>query len=522
MIKTPIIIVISLLLSIFSCSNNSMYNFGDPEAIKTPVEDNFYFKSIDIEYRGHVYQTDQGYLVVNENDSMNESKLIKLPMVKIFSTSKNPQEPVFLLMGGPGITNIWDYPPVWLLENHDIVMVGYRGIDGPINFDSPEVSKALTQKDLISEEGLKVLGNAYFAAYSRFMEMGINMDSYSMEEVIADIESARNVLGYDRINLYSNSYGTRLAYLYGLAYPDSVKRSFMSSANPPGGFIYHDEVFDEMLKEYDVWWNENEELKSRTSDLSGTIKSVLTELPEKWLIFPIDEFKIRFLTQALLMDTNSATMIFDAYVCAAEGDPSGLALLTFMYDFMMPNNSNWGDNISKVVSADFDLEAEYSRSSDSIIGSPWSEMLESLKYGGWPSSPISDELRIPQYSSVETLIINGELDFSTPLANIEMNLIPYLTNGTLIAFPYKAHAGELSRDTAYKPYVMNFFKNGDTDASSFKQTKNDLSIDQSPSEMAKKYLTYALLAILIIMAIISIAFIVIRKIISKRNLEINN
>jgi pimeloyl-ACP methyl ester carboxylesterase len=43
-----------------------------------------------------------------------------------------------------------------------------------------------------------------------------------MVDVIADFENARNALGYDRINLMSASYGTRVALLYAYLHPATV------------------------------------------------------------------------------------------------------------------------------------------------------------------------------------------------------------------------------------------------------------------------------------------------------------
>jgi len=497
---------------LFSCSKGSIYNFDDHNNISEPEAGNYYHKTELMVIRDVEYVVDTGFLANNETMSKPDSNLIKLPMVRIHSLSDTPENPIFLLAGGPGNSNIWEYPPTWLLEDHDIVMVGFRGVDGSVSFRAPEVSKALKQANVYSDESISNLGTAYFSAFSRLKESGVDMDSYTMEEVIYDFEIARKVFGYDKINLYSASYGTRLAYLYGITHPESINRSFMYSANPPGGFIYDGEVLDDMLEKYGDWWNQNPELKKRTPDLTNTIKSVLSDMPKRWLLFSIDSDKVRFLTHALLMNTDMAAMVFDAYVSASEGDSSGLALMTLMYDLMIPNTTNWGDNISKVVSSDYDPGYNYKKTKESIIGSPFSEFIESMKYSGWPSRMISEHLRKPQISHVETLILQGELDFSTPLVNVQNNLIPYLTNGKLIVLPYHGHTGDLIRNrNAFRPLVAAFFKEGKTDGSAFDISPRMFVLEQSPAKMAKQYLLYAVLAVLVFIALILLIIYVLRK-----------
>src|SRR4030065_747584 len=71
------------------------------------------------------------------------------------AAGRNAAVPVFHLPGGPGGSNIAWAPPDWLLEDHDVVMVGYRGVEGTVVLSCPEVGRLLTAhlgKDLWSEQ----------------------------------------------------------------------------------------------------------------------------------------------------------------------------------------------------------------------------------------------------------------------------------------------------------------------------------------------------------------------------------
>ena len=57
--------------------------------------------------------------------------------------SAHPGVPIFRLQGGPGITNMVFPDASRFTANHDVVLVGYRGVDGSVRLDCPEVSSAM-------------------------------------------------------------------------------------------------------------------------------------------------------------------------------------------------------------------------------------------------------------------------------------------------------------------------------------------------------------------------------------------
>ena len=71
----------------------------------------------------------------------------------------------------------------------------------------------------------------------RLERSGVDLDGYTLAEQADDIEAARVALGYQRIDLFSESAGTRLGMTYQWRYPNSVDRSVMIGVNPPGNFI---------------------------------------------------------------------------------------------------------------------------------------------------------------------------------------------------------------------------------------------------------------------------------------------
>ena len=69
-----------------------------------------------------------------------------------------------------------------------------------------------------SEQMKKSLENIKQCAQD-LTNQGIDLEGYTMLEVIDDMEAARKLLGYNKIHLLSQSYGTRLAQIYAHRYP---------------------------------------------------------------------------------------------------------------------------------------------------------------------------------------------------------------------------------------------------------------------------------------------------------------
>jgi len=84
------------------------------------------------------YRAECGTLVVPEDRADPGSRLIAVPVTVIHARSADPGEPIFRLEGGPGITNMVFPLASRLAEDHDVVLVGYRGVDGSVRLDCPE------------------------------------------------------------------------------------------------------------------------------------------------------------------------------------------------------------------------------------------------------------------------------------------------------------------------------------------------------------------------------------------------
>jgi pimeloyl-ACP methyl ester carboxylesterase len=197
------------------------------------------------------YAAECGTLTVPEKRVDPQSRLIALPVTRIRATSDHPREPIFLLQGGPGATNMTYDKVNRYADQHDMVLVGYRGVDGSVRLDCPEVESALRHNtDLLSEETSQAYANAYRSCAARLTGEGFDLGSYGITSQVDDMEAARTALGYHRIDLLSESAGTRTAIIYSWRYPGSIHRSIMIGVNPPGHFLWDGRTTDEQIDRY--------------------------------------------------------------------------------------------------------------------------------------------------------------------------------------------------------------------------------------------------------------------------------
>jgi len=418
------------------------------------------------------YAAECGTLVVPENWDKPGSSLIALPVVRIPASGPNPAEPVFFLRGGPGQSNFSWTPPDWLLENHDVVMVGYRGMEGSVTLACPEVNrliKAHAGKDLFSEQARVEYRAAANQCAAALQKTGVDLSGYTVPGVVEDMEAVRSALGYDRINLFSQSYGTRVAQIYAYMHPDSLNRLVLIGVSIPGSFIDDPAVFDKMFEHISELCAQDATCSSRTSDIARTVYEVNHNMPKRWLFFKIDPDTIRLGTHFAFMSNASMSMVFEAYLAAGEGDPSGLAMANLYIPMQPIDRQVFGDQSNKAGTLDRDKYdgIESISLGDSIMGGPLSELFWPMAVD-WPIQLIPKELREFQETDVEMLLVNGTLDFATPPIALE-KARPYFNKAQMVLLPEFSHTGDVQmlQPEAFKRLITSYYDTGVADSSLF-------------------------------------------------------
>jgi len=415
------------------------------------------------------YAAECGTLIASENWDEVESRLISLPVVRIPASGQPAAEPVFFMQGGPGETNLSLDPPGWLLEKHDLVMVGYRGVDGTVTLACPQVNQLVKNhmgKDLFSEQARAEYTDAVKQCAVNHQEAGVDLSGYTIPNVVEDMEATRIALGYDQINLLSVSYGTRVAQLYAYIYPESLHRLILIGVNTPGHFVWDPQVFDTMIKHISELCAQDETCSHRTSDFAQTMYKVNHNMPDHWLFFNIDSDSVRLGTHAMFFANQNMPMVFDAYLAAENGDPSGLAIMNLMGS-IMPFDAILGDQFSKGGTTDLEkyLEKESVGLGDSIMGAPFTEMTWTMA-ANWPIELIQKDLREFQESNVEMLLVNGTVDFSTPPTALD-EAKPYFHKAQMVLLPEFSHVSDVVtlQPAAFERLITSYYDTGVADDS---------------------------------------------------------
>jgi len=447
------------------------------------------------------YRADCGTLVVPENRADPRSRLIALPVTRILARSSHPLAPIFRLNGGPGITNMTFPQANRLAAQHDVVMVGYRGVDGSSVLNCPEVTAALENSaDFLGKASLSAYSQAFASCAKRLERSGVDLAGYTLAEQAGDIEAARVALGYQRIDLLSESAGTRLAMIYAWRYPNSVDRSVMVGVNPPGNFIYSGAEIDQGIERYSALCAQQPACRARTGNLAASMKHTAAHMPSRWYFLPIKPGNALVgtflgLTEATAVDSPlSGPMTLNSWISATHGDPSGLWLLSTLANLTLPQSFTWGEFASIGMADAQPVERYFSSGADrgSIIGNPLGEFLWGA--GGmahaWPANPGENQYTSVQNSSVPTLLIGGTLDFETPAQNATKELLPHLRNGHQVILSGLGHSEDFwyYEPSASTRLLTTFFGTGRVDTSRYTPNRVSFTTSQTQTGIARDLL----------------------------------
>jgi pimeloyl-ACP methyl ester carboxylesterase len=426
------------------------------------------------------YAADCGTLVVAESSTDADPPLIALPVVRVRALTDEPAEPLFRLEGGPGLTNMDFDRANRLVGDRDLVLVGYRGIDGSVQLDCPEVVSVYNRSsDILSEEFFDAKADGLRACAARFADAGVDPSRYGPLQQIDDLEAARVALGYERVNLLSESAGTRTALIYAWQHPDRILRSVMTGVNPPGNFLWDPATIDEQVVRYAARCLDDEVCRARTDDLAASVRRVAAEVPERWLLWPIEPANIQASAIVGLTEPSptllppGAPAVFDALLSAAEGDASAVWIWSAAIDELLGYMFVHGGQHAAFGNIDGGAAATYvaAGAPDGYANLGYAATMSNWAGGqladAWPTDPQADQYARPRTSDVETLLISGELDFVTPPQTATDELLPYLPKGHEVVLDGIGHNFSFWYDQpeATSRLVNTFFASGQVDDS---------------------------------------------------------
>lgn len=174
---------------------------------------------------------DCGWLNVPENHADPSGRNIRLAVAIIRATGSNKQpDPLIYLAGGPGSGVVMIAPSLAIRmaqTTRDVVLIDQRGMGlSQPGLYCPMISEWMLLSGTPLEAEIR-------ACRTDLEAQGVRPQFYTNEQNAADIAAARTLLGYEQVNLFGISYGTRLALTVLRDYPEGLRSVTLDSTHPP-------------------------------------------------------------------------------------------------------------------------------------------------------------------------------------------------------------------------------------------------------------------------------------------------
>ncbi len=372
-----------------------------------------------------------GKLSVPENPDEPDGKRIELAVavVPAVATRAKP-DPLFLLAGGPGQGAIEGYAPLLaafggIQRERDLVLVDQRGTGDSNRLDCEMPEEAL-QTGEISPAELRALATDCLGKLPGRAEF------YTTSLAVRDLDLVRAALGYERINLFGGSYGTRVAQHYARRYPGQTRSIVLDAVVPPD-LVLVPRIAIESQQALDGVFARcaaDAECNRRFPDLAGQFAALDERLRRHAasvsLADPVDgassEIQVtraHLVTMARMLTYSARTaslLPLVVHEAATNGNYVPLAAQAEMLGEDLERMIAMGMHNSVVCAEDaprFDGAVDRAALLKTYIGTIMLDGMTAL-CEVWPRGPVDKGFGNPMKSPVPALLLSGEFDPATP------------------------------------------------------------------------------------------------------------
>lgn len=431
------------------------------------------------------YEIECGYLVVPENRSKMEGAQIRLHVAIFKSTNSTPEpDPVVHLVGGPGGSLLDDAEAylqrggIAILRKRDYIMFNQRGTyyaepflgcPGYTEYQWDLAGQGLSLATRNQLETAFLLG-----CQDELLNQGIDLSAYNSAESAADINDLRIVLGYDQINLYGISYGSRLALTMMRDHPDGIRSVILDSVLPPQANLNQDITlnFHRSLKAVFETCAADPSCSLNYPDLESNFYQVVAELNTNPASFMFDEGTVIVDGYAFLDSIFQLLYSVDAipwipYLI----DQASQGLFPETSIFAVPDRSTWGDGMHYSVwcreEASFESQAEafeLAENLPAVLGNYFAGAYDWAVCESWQAG-VADPIENQAVTSdIPTLVFSGHFDPVTPPAWGRL-AAENLANSFTFEFPNMAH-GVMRSNSCARNIGLQFLDDPSTEPDS--------------------------------------------------------
>lgn len=429
-----------------------------------------------------------GYVVVPEDHTNPDAGTIRLAVAVYRAQGANPQpDPIIFLHGGPGGNALETFGPYFdfvftpFNQDRDFIIFDQRGTGySAPSLDCPEVQAFFLEQlplDLPDAELAARSAEALQTCRDRLLANDVNLAVYNSFQNGADVADLAQALGYDQLNLYGSSYGTRLALEVMRDHPAVVRSAVLDAVLPPQVDLSAATMFnvDRVLNKLFDDCAADPQCNAAYPNLKDVLFEAADQLNENPVLLPVTIPSTGETHEGLLNGDSLVTVIYQVFYItdaipsipkmiydAREGNFDQLIpLLGQFIDDSSSEGMTYSVNChdeTAFSSLDAVLQsyeeypefAPYIRSDDDVLEA--SEFSDCALWGAGEAPPVENE---PVISDIPALIINAEYDPVTPPEWGRM-VAETLSSSFVFEFPQAGHSASVG-DACAVGILQQFF-----------------------------------------------------------------
>ena len=403
-----------------------------------------------------VYSAQCADFAVPENPAKPDGRTITLRVARVPAINRRKApDPLFLLAGGPGMAATALYgnaAPAFarIHRNRDIVLVDQRGTGNSNALDCPTddlemMSATPEQLSAEAQRCLQTLSKHADVAY------------YTTSVAVQDLDRVRAALGYETIDLYGGSYGTRVAEHYLRRYPKQTRAVILDGVVAPQEILGPDAAIDAETALQNVLSRcaRDTACKQHFGDPTETYRALRKSLEAKAVSVTLPDpstgtpttlnFGSLHLAMVLRLSIYSseqaALLPLALHLAQHSGNFAPLAGQFLLTLRTFDQIASYGMHNSVICTEDvpfFDtVKIDRPRLEQTFLGAVQVDALRKI-CESWPRGPLDADLHAPLKSDVPVLLLSGGNDPVTPPLNGEQTKIG-LTNSLHVILPDLGH-----------------------------------------------------------------------------------
>lgn len=416
-----------------------------------------------------------GTLEVWENRAARSGRRIPIRFVVIPGTETGPaREALTYLAGGPGsaATNAAG----WITssfgpsrEGRDVLLVDQRGTGGSYPLHCGLYGSS---GDAASFLGAFMPAEGVRACVPE-LERKADLAHYTSDPAADDLDEVRAALGYERLDLFGASYGTRTALVYMRRHPERVRSAILLGVVPTDASSPLDFARDADRALYGVVAECEAEAACRAAfpELRANLRRSLERLAhgpvEVEVVNPATGEPVRFPftrdlyaegMRYLLYGVGTSGLIPVMVQHAARGDFGPIAEFALDRRMNMVNAGSHAVFLAVTCAEDvpFADPAEGARRAAGTFLGDYRLRDQRAACAEWPRAPIDPGFRGPVVSDAPTLILSGQWDPVTPPSGGEQ-VARHLRNSLHVVVPSGAHGFGGLENASCVDRLMNDF-----------------------------------------------------------------